>query len=154
MKANELLERYANGERDFWRVNLRRANLRRANLRGVDLCEADLVGANLRGADLTEADLREAKMVGADLREADLTWAVLSGADLSEVDLVQVATGKYTVIVTTSHVHVGCERFAREDYSREKIGRLARKHQEPPAVAESAIAAIEAALNLSAIRRD
>jgi hypothetical protein len=47
MTVKELLERYAKGERDFFKADLCRADLRRANLRGADLCRADLRGADL-----------------------------------------------------------------------------------------------------------
>jgi uncharacterized protein YjbI with pentapeptide repeats len=57
MRAEELLKRYAKGERDFFKANLREANLGGANLSG----------ANLSGADLREANLREANLRGADL---------------------------------------------------------------------------------------
>ena len=42
MTVKELLERYAAGERDFARANLRGANLRDANLR-----DANLTGAKI-----------------------------------------------------------------------------------------------------------
>lgn len=60
MNRDELLSRYANGDRDF---------------RGVNLSGVDLRGVNLSGADLRGADL-----IGTDMRYADLTLATLSGA--------------------------------------------------------------------------
>ena len=76
--AEELLERYAAGERDFRGANLNRANL----------CEVKLVGATLIGASFTEADLIEADLRGADLRETmfvrtNLSEALLIGGRLS-----------------------------------------------------------------------
>jgi len=44
MEADELLKRYAAGERDFRKVDLRSANLTRANLSGINLSGANLSG--------------------------------------------------------------------------------------------------------------
>ena len=112
LKADELLRRYAAGERNFINANLRYAllcsrSLREANLSYAKLSLADLSKANLSGADLTAADLSEANLSQAslsniclvranmtranlslaDLRGADLSKACLSDADLSLADL-------------------------------------------------------------------
>ena len=79
MKPSELIEKYAQGVRDFSGANLRGANLRGANLREADLYEADLSGADLRGADLRGANLRGANLSAANLSAADLYEADLSG---------------------------------------------------------------------------
>jgi len=60
MTAAELLDKYANGERDF----------SGANLSGVDLYNANLIGANLSGANLSGADLYNANLIGANLSGA------------------------------------------------------------------------------------
>ena len=58
MTAEELLQRYAAGERKFTRVmlqpgtNLTDANLNNANFCDANLAEVDLTGANLEGANL------------------------------------------------------------------------------------------------------
>ncbi|NET53895.1 MAG: pentapeptide repeat-containing protein, partial [Merismopedia sp. SIO2A8] len=44
MEVNEILRRYAAGERDF---------------RGLELREAELINANLQGVNLSQADLRQ-----------------------------------------------------------------------------------------------
>lgn len=110
--ADELLRRYASGERNFVNANLRYATLSKCLLEGVNLsyaklCKAALSDANLSGADLTAADLSEAdfskanlsktclartnlckaNLRGADLRGADLSKACLDGANLDEADL-------------------------------------------------------------------
>lgn len=112
MKANELIERYNAGERNFAGIDLRFANLSQADLSGADLSRANLQGANLQqatlswvrlygadldGANLTDASLyranlqraklNNAKLKRADLRAADLIDAELVGADFSEADL-------------------------------------------------------------------
>lgn len=103
---DELLNRYAEGERDFYGVNLSEQILSQVDLCGADLSEAkltktvldganltrvnfsraDLSGATLRRAELIWANLRKANLRGANLRGADLTGADLSGADLSGAD--------------------------------------------------------------------
>lgn len=79
--ADEVLRRFASGERDFPGVSLSGANLRGAVLRG-----ANLRGANLRCAILGGADLREAKMIRTDLGLADVGMADFTGCDLSGAD--------------------------------------------------------------------
>ncbi|MBH23904.1 MAG: hypothetical protein CMH57_05490 [Myxococcales bacterium] len=64
----ELLRRYAEGERHF-----EKAELAKANLEG-----ADLSGAYLRSANLSEANLFKANLSGAILYETDLSGAILT----------------------------------------------------------------------------
>jgi uncharacterized protein YjbI with pentapeptide repeats len=60
MKAKEVLKRYANGERNF-----QRADLRGQSFKGEDLFEADFSGADIRGANFTDATLRGVNFTGA-----------------------------------------------------------------------------------------
>ena len=53
MRAEEVLRRYAAGERDF-----RGGNLRGANFKGKDLSGADFSGADIRSANFSNAKLR------------------------------------------------------------------------------------------------
>lgn len=81
----DLLDRYAEGERQFSGFHLCYGQLRGADLRDVNLAEADLHGsdlsyANLRGADLRRSDLRSVDLRFADLAGADLAGARLDGA--------------------------------------------------------------------------
>jgi uncharacterized protein YjbI with pentapeptide repeats len=115
ISAEEFLERYNKGQRDFTGINLTGVNLRGkslnsgvnlsgANLRGAELCEANLSSANLSEANLVSADLYKASLYsaklgkaqlikanisGADLTNADLSGANLSGADLSKANLIR-----------------------------------------------------------------
>ena len=107
---DELLERYAAGERDFTQfkigytdrdlrgVNLSEAtfgvrtlefvgtlkgiNLSGANLSGAWLDERSIENANLRGANLSKAKFFQAGLCGADLREANFRGASLMYTDL------------------------------------------------------------------------
>lgn len=105
--SEELIRRYASGERCFLfadlsmatldgvdlqsaeltMANLRAASLAGANLAGAVLRDANLTGAYLDGARLSGADLESARLTGADLVGADLKGAQLYEADLSGADL-------------------------------------------------------------------
>jgi hypothetical protein len=107
--AEELLRRYASGERHFegsdlmgadlaganlHRVSLRGANLAGANLTGANLVDTDLAyvelfGANFEGANLEGTNLGRSNLGGANLTDASLTRANLGGADLSGTKLVR-----------------------------------------------------------------
>jgi len=91
LKHNEVVEvqkRYAQGQRDFSKAQLRRADLRGVNLSGINLRGADLSYANLRDADLSYADLREcylneANLIGTKFKKANLEGAYLIKAYLT-----------------------------------------------------------------------
>ncbi|MBN3894263.1 MAG: pentapeptide repeat-containing protein [Nostoc sp. NOS(2021)] len=99
--AEELLARYADGERNFAgieliqsegvpqeaSIDLEGAILRDINLRGADLCRADLCRADLTGADLFGVSLESAWLKRAIVRDANLYSANLSWCDLTEADL-------------------------------------------------------------------
>lgn len=107
LKSDELIKRYAAGERNFINANLRcasiahlklseanlsyaklnLANLSEADLSKANLTAADLSEANLSGADLSQAYLVRTNLTKADLQLADLRGANLRGANLSEVNL-------------------------------------------------------------------
>ena len=87
MDANELIQRYLDGERDFSGVDLPKAKLSQADLREINLGSANLQGADLKGANLQDADLSWAKLQEADLRGALLTNADMSYANLRKANL-------------------------------------------------------------------
>ena len=80
--ADELLRKYAAGERNFRRANLRGAELEYADLSAADLREANLSAADLGGADLSAADLGGADLSAANLSAVNLEGANLEGANL------------------------------------------------------------------------
>lgn len=94
--AEELLRRYAAGERSFSNAQLEEAGLRKAELAHADLRDASLRSAVLCRANLTGADLRGAKLWSANLTGATFEQArlspdtVLQRADLTGVDLSNV----------------------------------------------------------------
>ena len=92
LSTDELLRRYAAGERNFANANLRCAvlveqNLTRCNFSNVKLSFANLSGINLTEADLTSADLSDASLSGANLSQASLYRTLLGRANLSEANL-------------------------------------------------------------------
>lgn len=92
LTTDELLRRYATGERNFANANLRCAvlaeqNLSQTNLTNAKLNLANLNGTNFSGADLTSADLSDASLSGANLSQTALHRVLLSGANLSKANL-------------------------------------------------------------------
>jgi hypothetical protein len=86
MKAEELLRRYAAGERDFTGFNLRDVNLSGSNpTEDIFIYDVDLSDINLSGSDLTNAILAGANLTGANFSNANL-----SGSDLAQCNLTNV----------------------------------------------------------------
>lgn len=71
VNAQELLKRYADGERDFRDIILHRVDLSGANLRAVNLCGAYFSHVNLQGAILEGEDV-SAEFVCCDMRDIQL----------------------------------------------------------------------------------
>ena len=93
MTRDELLKRYANGDRDFRGANLYRANLSGANLTRANLTRANLTRANLTDANLTRANLTRANLTDANLTDANLTDANLTGANMTRAVGLPTARG-------------------------------------------------------------
>jgi uncharacterized protein YjbI with pentapeptide repeats len=103
--ADELLERYADGERNFAGIKLvhyglygfRRSKhsgldldgvvLRDINLRGADLRNVYLIGADLTGSDLGGICLESCCLGGAIIRNANLRAACLDWSAFDNADL-------------------------------------------------------------------
>jgi uncharacterized protein YjbI with pentapeptide repeats len=71
LDAQELLKRYADGERDFRDVILHRVDLSGVNLRSINLCGAYFSHVNLQGATLEGNDL-SAHFICCDMRNSQL----------------------------------------------------------------------------------
>ncbi|NEO74169.1 pentapeptide repeat-containing protein [Moorena sp. SIO3H5] len=82
MKAKEVLKRYAEGQRDFRRVNLRGQSFQGQNLSGADFSEADIRGANFKNAILIATQFCKAK---AGLQKRWLTIVLLVSWITSEL---------------------------------------------------------------------
>jgi uncharacterized protein YjbI with pentapeptide repeats len=115
MKAEELLERYAAGERNFIglyidgsdelcgadlsntnfrgavfdELLLEKTNFSHANLRGVIFGLVGLRGANLQGADLCGASIGLSELGGANLTASNLAGAYLEGTSLGFTNLTR-----------------------------------------------------------------
>ncbi|MBE9224049.1 pentapeptide repeat-containing protein [Phormidium sp. LEGE 05292] len=92
LSKDELLRRYAVGERNFANANLRCAvlcseELSQCNLTYVKLNFAELSRANLTGVDLTGADLSDASLSKVNLSQASLYRSLLIRANLSQANL-------------------------------------------------------------------
>ncbi len=61
MKATEVLRRYAAGERNFQRENLRGQSFKGQDLSGADFSEADIRSTNFENANLQEVNFTGAK---------------------------------------------------------------------------------------------
>ncbi|MEL7314906.1 MAG: pentapeptide repeat-containing protein [Cyanobacteria bacterium J06559_3] len=102
--AEILLEKYAQGERDFSdivlnecalsgvklpHIILKRASLKVVNLSTANLSHSDLEGAILNVSRLSGANLSQAYLHRAQLNVANLIRAVLVGADLTGASLIR-----------------------------------------------------------------
>jgi uncharacterized protein YjbI with pentapeptide repeats len=113
MTAEEFLQRYAAGERDFFEVELTDADLSRAtgweknnpigqtitgavlgegDFSGTNFCANDMRACNFSYSNLTRcqftlANLTKARFIGADLKNATFEGAKLIRADLKDADL-------------------------------------------------------------------
>lgn len=123
--AEELLERYGEGERDFAEAELRNARLSGARLAGVNLSDAVLVGADLSHADLTGADLsgaiiQRARFMGADLTRANLNRTYHQGADFSGAIISQARLGRFAdgIVAQASPIYRGRDEGVFASYDR------------------------------------
>ncbi len=93
MTREELLQRYATGERDFSGVDLSGVNLEE-----VCLEEINLEGANLRGTLFFRSNLIGAIFRSADLERADLSMTVLDETDFRGANLTSCRTLECSMI--------------------------------------------------------
>jgi hypothetical protein len=93
MTPEELLARYAAGERDFSGVNLIGVNLEE-----ICLEEVNLQGANLSGTFFFRSNLRGAIFTNANLERADLNMTVLDETDFRGANLRSCKTLECSMI--------------------------------------------------------
>jgi len=98
--AEELLNRYAAGERDF-----QNSDLTSANFNGANLSDINLTGATLNRADLSSTDLSNALLLRANLSAAMLNKANLSQANMTRADLSRAVMTK-TILVGATMLRV------------------------------------------------
>lgn len=98
MNAEELIQSYQSGTRDFSAILLCEANLSRTNLSGVNFSQAVLSITNFSGANLCEANLSQAKLNVAKLSGANLSKANLNGAVLNVANLIRTDLSEATLI--------------------------------------------------------
>ncbi|MEG3976777.1 pentapeptide repeat-containing protein [Microcoleus sp. herbarium8] len=103
ISAEEFLQRYEEGERDFTGINLAgvdlsgktldsnvslsQANLSHSNLANAKLTGVNLIGANLQGANLNSTNLLNADLIEVNLSGANLTKVILYSARLIQANL-------------------------------------------------------------------
>ena len=82
-------------------------------LTGKVIFEADVenIKACVELAVSKSVSLNDAKLNGAKLNYAELNYAKLNGAELVRIDGL-----KFSVIISPTHVHVGCKRFTIERF--------------------------------------
>ncbi|PSB23379.1 stress protein [filamentous cyanobacterium Phorm 46] len=127
ISAEEFLQRYNQGERDFTGVNLAGVNLSGKSLVEVNLSSANLSGAelsqaNLSGANLTEANLCDANLHKANLQSANLRKTKFINANLSQVNLEKSNLSEANLSgVNLSSVHVSSTNFSRANLSKANL---------------------------------
>ena len=91
MTAEELLERYAAGERSFEEVDLSGANLMEVDLEGIDLEGAILRGTKFKRSLLNHAIFKRANLEGANFFLASLDGTDFRGANLKKCSIVDAS---------------------------------------------------------------
>ncbi|MBD1885326.1 pentapeptide repeat-containing protein [Microcoleus vaginatus] len=125
ISAEDFLQRYNQGERDFTGVNLAGVNLSGKSLSQVNLSSANLSGAELSEANLSSANLSEANLCHANIHTANLSFANLGqakfiNANLSEVNLQGANLSEANLSgVNLSSVHL----FSKTNFSRANLSK-------------------------------
>ena len=84
MTVEELLGRYADGEREFRRLDLSGADLSNRNLDGIVL-----IGSNLAGSKLDNSSFQRASLQAVDFQQASMCHANFSPSAMIRADLFQ-----------------------------------------------------------------
>ncbi len=85
MGIDELLQQYANGERHFVRLTLKKAHLSLLELNEICLKECDLRYSVMHGIDLVNAVVSQSNLSGCKAIGADLTRINLSQSNLQQM---------------------------------------------------------------------
>lgn len=111
--VEELLRRYAAGERGFQNIILEYANLSGVELQNIDLTEAQFNYVNLSGLNLHRCELRGANFLNCNLREAKFFGCHLEYTRFFDCDFRGV---------NTSRCNLTCTHFIRVNFQGAKIG--------------------------------
>ncbi|MBV6627419.1 MAG: pentapeptide repeat-containing protein [Rivularia sp. (in: Bacteria)] len=113
MTAEELLEQYEKGERDFSGVDLTKASLEECRLNGINFSQAilrqvsmafvELVNVNLEGADLTDIEVFDVSWRECNLQSANLERAILVESTLEDINLTK-ANLRFSCWGDTTHL--------------------------------------------------
>jgi uncharacterized protein YjbI with pentapeptide repeats len=106
MKAREVLNRYAAGERDFRRADLRGQSFRGQDLSGADFSEADIRGTNFSNAVLKETNFTKTK---AGVQKQWLVGQFIAASWLSNIlSITSIAVNKSFIeyVVTSKEAHL------------------------------------------------
>jgi len=99
LTADDLLRKYANGERNFRNITIRNVDIIDANLEGADFRSSDLsfsyfYNVNFKGADFTNAKIKKSifqntYLTRANFRNADLSLSFFSHATLKNTNFTK-----------------------------------------------------------------
>jgi 2-iminobutanoate/2-iminopropanoate deaminase len=113
MDAEELLQKYAAGQRQFHSVNLRGIDLQGVNLSEIDFYNADLTGADLTGANI----------YGATFKNADLTGAIMPDGEVYQTP-IDLEFGKPETPLTKEpkEINIMTRKVIRTDKAPAPVG--------------------------------
>ena len=100
MKAQEVLRRYAAGERNFHNANLRGANFKWQDLSGADFSKADIRSGNFCNANLQGANFTKVQ-AGLQRHWMCLQW-ILIGLIAAVIGVVQGFVGVFSAFFLDS----------------------------------------------------
>ena len=105
MKAQEVLRRYAAGERNFRNTNIQGMNFAGQDLRGADFSGADIRSANFTDAKLSDSDFTAAKC-GVQKRWICLQFVLMTILSIL-AGMIQVFVGAFTFTLANKGITEG-----------------------------------------------
>lgn len=113
--AEELLERYKAGERDFNGLNLREISLSGGELKDCNLSCANLEGAIVNQVTFSNCNLTEANFSNAVLSQSSFNYSDLTGANLTNSDLSKTKfEGTNLIRANLNNVNFSESYFSKE----------------------------------------